>query len=102
MVVKKKDIECSTRQITGPNGVEMIKPSPTANPSSGAAWPIYILSIYIQMKMTCLVMEVGMQTHIMPPHHFGVCTTVAHSNWIPRSVRPMQLSHRDGSMGVRQ
>ena len=48
----------------------MINPSPTAISSSGAAWLIYILSIYIQMKMACLVMEIGMQTHIMPPQHF--------------------------------
>lgn len=74
-----KDIGCSVRQITGANGVQMINPSPTAISSSSAAWPIYILNIYIQMKMACLVMEIGMQ--IMLPHHFVVCTTIAHSKW---------------------
>lgn len=40
------------------------------SPPPSAAWLIYIPSINIQMKMARLVMEIGMQTHIMPPHHF--------------------------------
>lgn len=48
----------------------MINPKPNSYLLSVAAWLIYILSIYIQMKMARLVMEIGMQTHIMPSHHF--------------------------------
>jgi len=50
-------------EISGSNREQVINPSPRAVCSSGAAWLIYILSIYIQMKMACLVMEIGMQTH---------------------------------------
>lgn len=38
--------------------------------SSSAAQLIYILGIYMQMKTACLLLEIGMQTHIMLPHHF--------------------------------
>lgn len=30
---------------------------------------IYMLSIYIQMEMTCVVMKIATRTHVMPPHH---------------------------------
>lgn len=66
-VVKKiSDVECVMRS----NSVKMMKPGPTAISSYSPAQPIYILSIYIQMETACLVMEIGIQTHIMPPHHF--------------------------------
>lgn len=57
-------------EISGSNSVQMISPSPTAISSSSAAWLIYILSINIQMKTTCLVIEIGMQTHTVRAHHF--------------------------------
>lgn len=41
-------------KIRGSNSLQMINPSPTAISLCGAAWLIYILSIYIQMKMACL------------------------------------------------
>lgn len=58
------------RDISGSNSVQMIRPSPSAISSSGAAWLIYILSINIQMKTACLVVEIGMQTHTVRAHHF--------------------------------
>lgn len=36
---------------------------------------IYMLSIYIQMEMTCVVMEIATRTHVMPPHHIVVAAT---------------------------
>lgn len=58
-----KDIGCGERhEISGSNDVQMINPSPTAIPSSGAAWIMYILKIYIQMKMPCLITEIA-DTH---------------------------------------
>lgn len=70
--------DVAKRQIAAPSG--MINASPTdISSSSGAAWLIYTLSIYIQMEMTCVVMEIGMHAHIMPPHHFVVRLAAAYS-----------------------
>lgn len=70
-------VDVAKRQIAAPSG--MINTSPTDISSSGAAWLIYTLSIYIQMEMTCLVVEIGMHAHIMPPHHFVVRLAAAYS-----------------------
>lgn len=70
-------VDVAKRQIAAPRGV--INASPTDISSSGAAWLIYTLSIYIQMEMTCVVMEIGMHAHIMPPHHFVVRLAAAYS-----------------------
>ncbi len=65
-----RDIICAEHhEICGSNAVQLINQSPAAISSSTAARRIYILSIYIQMKMVCLVMEIGIQTQIMPPRH---------------------------------
>lgn len=70
-------VDVAKRQIAAPSGV--INASPTDISSSGAAWLIYTLSIYIQMEMTCVVMEIGMHAHIMPSHHFVVRLAAAYS-----------------------
>lgn len=70
-------VDVAKRQIAAPSG--MINASPTDISSSGAAWLIYTLSIYIQMEMTSVVMEIGMHAHIMPPHHFVVRLAAAYS-----------------------
>lgn len=78
---------------SGSNRIEMISISSPATSSSSAAWLIYILSIYIEMKMACLDMEIGMQTHIMLPHHF-VSTTVAYLKWILIALAPCNYQVR--------
>lgn len=70
-------VDVAKRQIAAPSGV--INACPTDISSSGAAWLIYTLSIYIQMEMTCVVMEIGMHVRIMPPHHFVVRLAAAYS-----------------------
>lgn len=67
---KRYQIWSVCHEISGSNSVQMINPNPTAISSLSAAWLIYILSINIQMKMACLVTEIGMQTHIVRAHHF--------------------------------